>query len=125
MGMIVTVYRAPPSQWGDATNGGVSSRATRLCVVNVPGPFEPSADVPGVELVSHVRGCVSLVPTSETDARMGSRDYAGPMMGGNYAGTCDSRFNDKVRKLLGQDFYGAVAIHDRFDTWADNEILSR
>jgi hypothetical protein len=34
----------------------------------------------------------------------------GPMMGGNYAATSDSRFSEAT----GQ--YGAIAIHDRYET---------
>jgi hypothetical protein len=39
MGLSVSVYR-----WGlgDCTNGGVSAGVGSLCVVNVPGPFNPS-----------------------------------------------------------------------------------
>jgi hypothetical protein len=37
------------------------------------------------------------------------------MDGGNFAATSDSRFNEACRKLLGHDFYGAVAIHDRVE----------
>jgi hypothetical protein len=48
MGMTVSVFR-----WGlgDCTNGGVSAVAGSLCVVNVPGPFNPSPALPAVELV--------------------------------------------------------------------------
>jgi len=35
------------------------------------------------------------------------------MFGGNYAATSDSRFGEAIEKLTGQDFYGAVPIHDR------------
>jgi hypothetical protein len=48
MGMTVSVFR-----WGlgDCTNNGVSAVAGSLCVVNVPGPFDPSPALPAVELV--------------------------------------------------------------------------
>ena len=35
------------------------------------------------------------------------------MMGGNFAYTSDGRFGAAIKAMLGQDFYGAVAIHDR------------
>ena len=37
------------------------------------------------------------------------------MAGGNYA-VGDVVFNDAVEKLLGTKFYGAVAIHDRYES---------
>ena len=37
------------------------------------------------------------------------------MMGGNYGSTSDSRFKDKLEEMLGERFYGAVAIHDRVE----------
>lgn len=42
---------------------------------------------------------------------------AGPMFGGNYGGSSDSRFADVSRYPL--------PIHDRWDTWEDHAILSR
>lgn len=40
---------------------------------------------------------------------------AGPMMGGSYAGTCDSRFSRMCEELAGHPWYGAVAVHDRYE----------
>ena len=39
------------------------------------------------------------------------------MDGGNYAATCDSRFNSAIKELIGHHFYGAVAIHDRVEDY--------
>jgi hypothetical protein len=38
------------------------------------------------------------------------------MFGGNYAGTSDSRFKDAVENLIGTRFYGAIPVHDRYET---------
>ena len=46
------------------------------------------------------------------------------MMGGNYAATSDSRFGEAVRKRIGPNFYGAVPIHDRFETPEQYRALS-
>lgn len=51
-------------------------------------------------------------------------DQVGPMAGGHYAGTSDGRFSAAVEKILGSRFYGAVPIHDRFETVAQYEALS-
>lgn len=48
----------------------------------------------------------------------------GPMMGGCYVSTSDSRFSRAVEDLLGHRFYGAVPLHDRFETADEYRVLS-
>jgi hypothetical protein len=102
MGLTVDIYRNP---LGDCTNGGISSKVKKLCVINVDGPCEPSEDCPAVVLKNHVPGCLRLVPPDH--------DKKWYQFGGNYGATSDSRFTEACEKLLGRRFYGAVAIHDR------------
>jgi hypothetical protein len=127
MGLPVYVYR--DSALGDCTNGGVSSKFTRLVVMNVEGPFSPTDDTAPVLLERNAGNSVRIVP-AKLDAAgdwvpLKPENTAGPMMGGNYAATSDSRFGQAIRKILGHDFYGAVAIHDRFETWEQYDRLSR
>ena len=118
MGMTVQVYR-----WGlgDCTNGGLSSGVGSLCVTNVEGPFKPGPAFPGVELVQGPGGPGHAI-LQDPRQRPG---MVGPMFGGNYAETSDSRFQEALRKVTGARFYGAVPIHDRWDTPEDHEALSR
>ena len=106
MGIRVAVYRN--SLYGDCTLGGISSNNTELTLVNVPGPFEPTAYAPAAILESHTKGCLRIIP-----------DVADPqpwfMFGGNYAACSDSRVSETCEKLLGHRFYGAIAIHDRIE----------
>jgi hypothetical protein len=119
MGMTVSVFR-----WGlgDCTNGGVSAGVGSLCVVNVPGPFDPCPAMPAFELVEGPggRGHAILRPVEAKKPGM-----VGPMFGGNYAETSDGRFTEALRDLTGAKFYGAVPIFDRYETPADYEALSR
>ena len=117
MGLIATVYRSVMTQladgsafMNDATNYGWSSRFNTVCVVNVPGPFEPRDGVPGVVLVRH-RTMKHVYAVSVNDHEKG----LWTMMGGNFLHTSDSRFGETVRKLLDDPtaFVGAVPIHDR------------
>ena len=107
MGILVNIYRAGR----DCTNGGESSFAKGFCVVNAEGPFEPSEKYPAAELVVAEpmagRKILRLIPESVKDK--------GRMFGGNYAAASDSRFGELCEKLLGTNFYGAVAIHDRVE----------
>ena len=107
MGLTVYIRRSP---LGDSTAGGVSSRVTRLTLVNVEGPFEPSEDAPAAILDSHFAGIARIVPVEPRRL-----NGTGPMLGGNFAATSDSRFTAAVESLTGVRFYGAIAIHDRFE----------
>jgi hypothetical protein len=114
MGLIVQVYRG--ARGSDCTMGGISSQATELCLVNVSGPFKPRDGVPAAMLgTGRMFGRLRIVPAVKNDAGEWVEDSRCLMMGGNYAATSDSRFSDACAKLLGQSFYGAVAIHDRYE----------
>lgn len=114
MGLPIYVLR---DSLGDCTNGGISSRANSLTVMNIDGPFEPSDDAPPVLLVEHYKGCLSLVPAERSPGGTAWQKVQGKhfMMGGNYGATSDSRFSSKCETLLQHRFYGAVAIHDRVE----------
>jgi hypothetical protein len=45
-------------------------------------------------------------------------------MGGAYIATPCSGFTEVVEKITGARFYGAVALHDRFETLELAEVLS-
>lgn len=108
MGLYISVFRNSEFAGTDCTNGGVTSRFTKLCVTNVDGPFDPSDDCPAVKLVKgNLPGTVKIVP-EELEGKW-------TMMGGNYAATSDSRFSEACEKITGSRFYGAVPVHDRFE----------
>ena len=111
MGLTVYVFR---SSLGDCTNGGVSSQHDRLTVVNVQGPSEPTADAPAVLLVDGPLGSKHLAPavlmeSGEWGPAL-TEGVVGPMAGGNFAQSSDSRFAQAA------GFYGAVSVHDRYET---------
>jgi hypothetical protein len=115
MGLLITVLRGSRNGCvSDCTMNGISSNAMELCLVNVEGPFEPRDGIPAAMLVvGNMRGTLRIVPAMKNDAGEWVKDSRWYMMGGNYAATSDSRFDDACEKLLGHTFYGAVAIHDR------------
>lgn len=122
MGMIANVLRQVSTQHADGTatmqdctNKGWSSRFNQVCVVNVEGPFEPSADCPAVVLRRHPSPSINAVHVVSEEDNVSGR-WA--MAGGNYLHTSDSRFGRKVRELLNYDekqFPGPVSIHDRIE----------
>ena len=129
-GFRLTIYR--PAGLGDCTNGGVSATATSVVV--------PSGEKCGKELnlpewtigpdtcVLHFRtdGPLNVLAdsTDEKDAQVLSGELVGPMPGGNYAGTSDSRWNDFLEGW-GIARGTLLAIYDRYETPEQNEALSR
>lgn len=110
MGLIVNVYR-PAGRDSDCTNGGLSSRVDRLCLVNVDGPFDPSPEAPAALLRHGPLKSLNIVPCDgEAQALPGWF-----MFGGNLAATSDSRFGEAVRAMTGGQHVGAVNIHDRLE----------
>jgi hypothetical protein len=107
--MLIDVYRAAGY---DCTNGP-SRDHDKLCVTNVEGPFEPSADAPAVTLEpGSLPGIARLVPDTTGLAFITPPWF---MFGGNYGASSDSRFSRAVEKITGGRFHGAVAIHDRLE----------
>lgn len=110
MGLRVSIYR-------DDYNSPANLFQTKkqLTITNVEGPFEPTDDAPGARLqIGNLPGTLLVRP--EDDAMEMFKNGIGPMMGGAYVATSDSRFTQKAEDLLGVRFYGAVALHDRFET---------
>lgn len=132
MGLHVSIYRQAGSSY-DCTAGGISSRAARLCLVNLDGPDSPADDAPPAMLVPHTpfgddvgRRLVRIVPAQQIAGAWvpldgwvnedTGRKWYWPMFGGNFAASSDSRFRGAIEQLLGAFFHGAVAIHDRFES---------
>lgn len=119
MGLIAEIHR---SNIGDCSNGGISGRAHAVCLVNVSGPFDPDDErYPAAMLVDgNLPGTIKVVPAvlGDDDEWVEQRGGVGPMMGGCYVATSDSRFSQACEEFLGHRFYGAVPLHDRFETQA-------
>ena len=98
MGMIASVFR---SDLGDCSMKGVSSRATKVCVVNVDGPFDPDAETPAVRLVKRKHGNVVAIPVGLDEFEV--------MFGGTFVSTSDSRFHEAVRNCPATIFGFPVA----------------
>ena len=111
MGIIADIYEGKGN--GNCSANGISVRFKHVCIVNASGPFEPRDGMPGVRIEKHPAGeryGIRAVPVE-------SGEGVGPMFGGCYVATSDSRFWDLVEELLGGDrHHGAVALHDRFET---------
>lgn len=115
MGLRADIYKAGGRTF---SLGGLSEVADEVTLVNVPGPFEPDEKAPAALLVDGARGTARVVPAEQNEAGEWAevRKGVGSMMGGSYVGAADSRFREAVEEILGHRFYGAVALHDRFET---------
>lgn len=142
-GLTATVLR--PADGSDCTLNGVSSTATRVTVVGVvdergritgkrvvaPLPtgsqvFNASSDAPAVALsIRNIGGpCLSFLPVEWNEDSQSFQVLSWSVFGGNFAYVGDSRFNKMVDDLTGHRFYGAIALHDRFEDPDLSRVLS-
>ena len=117
MGLIVSIYRDQYDSQYNAFHG-----KQRVTVVNVSGPFEPSADAPAALLSTNAVGDPIIVPTfidELGDYQPAKRaGMIGPMYGGTIADTSDSRWREAVGG------YHGLPIHDRFESSSQYAALS-
>ena len=106
MALQLTIYR---DTWNDSAN--IFYGRERIIVANIPGPFKPLAGEPVALLEQHYPGACRLVPAQLVGSEW--KPLEGMTNGGTYAATSDSRFGEAICELLGGNFYGAIAVHDR------------
>ena len=116
MGLRVHILK---DQYGDTSNGGASSRVGRLTITNVEGPFEPDATAPAAILKHGVMGTIIVVLENPSM----DKGVVGPMFGGSFITTSDSRFSEKLRDM-GLYSHVAIPFHDRYETAEVARILS-
>jgi hypothetical protein len=128
-GLRLEVYRRAAGG-ADCTNGGITAHAPYVTVTGtrfagqatviwspVPDDMqvsEPRPEAPEVILVIRNGGRWLHLEPAEGRAE----DSVGLMMGGNYAGSSDSRWTELTK---GHDL---VAVHDRNETQAQYDYLS-
>ena len=113
----IYVYRN--SCLGDSTNNGISSRYDRLLCICEDGFIDVNEKNPPENLVKIVRREMFGGPVYHIEPVI-KPTGAGWMAGGNYAATSDSRFSEMIGGM-----YGALAIHDRQESWEMHDYLSR
>ena len=106
--LMVWVYRSPGL--GDCTNGGISARHDRLLLQCPDGPEEVAPGDERLLCLVDRGGHLHAEPVTRPQGRM-----AGPMFGGNYISTSDSRFGAPY----------PIPVHDRWGTWEMYDLLSR
>lgn len=111
----VSVYR---SNWsGDCTNGGISAHEDRLYLIHDQGFSDVPADDPRVLRLVKRSFPWSDQPYlhAEPVTCVSGAGTVGPMFGGNFIYSCDSRFPSKY----------PIPIHDRYETQEQYDLLSR
>jgi hypothetical protein len=128
MGLTASIYANKEPGYENCSNNGISSFFNQVCIMNAEGPSSPRSGCPAVIIQSHVPGIVRAVPAELKDGEWVEFKFehcVGPMSGGAFIHTSDSRFGELIEKLTGARFYGAVALHDRYESTEDYERLSR
>jgi len=124
-GLRAHVFKTP--LYEHCSNGGISARCDEVTIMNADGPSEPTPDAPAVLLVANGPGMVRAVPAVRIDDEwhpLELEDVVGPAMGGAYVASPCTPFSDATEEITGAPFYGAVALHDRFETTAEYAVFS-
>ena len=105
--LSLTVYRC---SLGDCTNGGISAVENTVYIPCDEGPTDSDNIKPELLFNGEQRGpnYWAITPMMQPKGKLG------PMHGGNLASTCDSRGKGMVYR-----------IHDRFETQAEYDSMSR
>jgi len=113
-GLLVDVLRGK----GDCTNGGVTSKHSSVIIVGpgIPEIFEVTPEHPALRIVKRWEGTPQEYIHAEPVEQPSNQTHT-KSAGGNFIYSCDSRFRELVCAY-------PVSVHDRFDTWEDNERLS-
>lgn len=118
-------------------NGGISDEFDEAILVledsSIPGNIPISGEAPGsfdLPLIVLTAGPLGTVRAQRADINgvpvaSGGDKTVGPMAGGSFVASSDSRFSEEVARVLGRRFYGAVSLHDRHESPAQYEALSR
>lgn len=106
----------------DCSNGGLSDNYN-TCYIECKRGWIDEGNVPEDAIVKVVKGALGTIHLEPIKAVPG--DSVGYMFGGCYVATSDSRFSELVEEETGVHFYGAIALHDRTETWHEYEVLSR
>ena len=110
-GLIVNIYKTPLT--AGCSNNGVSQFNDSAILIGpgIPEIFEAKENTLVLRLErGNLPGTVKIVPVNQPPRS------CGPMFGGAFVYTSDSRFSSAVDKLCGSQQSGAVPLHDRFET---------
>lgn len=126
--MTLKVFRA--ADFPDCTNGGASGRFDRIDVICDGGfPKEVDLDDAPENLFRLDVDELGGMPTAHlVPVRKRAEGLVGPMMGGNYASTSDSRWARYVASKLDPQFRfvaTCLPIHDRYETPEMYDALTR
>lgn len=105
--MALTVFVLRSSS--DATNGGVTASEAMFTLLG-ENESPPAGCGPFLRVVKRTFGREVYVHAEPIEARHG---LIGPMHGGNFVHTSDSRWRD----LVGHSY--PISVHDRFETVSD------
>lgn len=119
-GITASIFRDTAE---DYSNGGISSRVKKVIVLDCPGGaiFPATESEPAVRLVVQTFGGKRIVHAEPllTDADIAAnKGKIGPMFGGTYIASSDSRFSEAT------GMYGAIPLHDRWETAEECRTLS-
>lgn len=117
-GLRASIYNN--AEYGNCSNGGISAKCKQVTIVGpgIPEIFEANEEAPAVEIERRMIGRDEVVSARPYGKPSDTKEYAGPMFGGCFIYTSDSRFRELVSPQ-------PVALHDRFESWEMYDFMSK
>lgn len=118
--MSVDVIILRPNDIGDCTNGGVSAPTSGNKYLTLIGEHDPIPTNPRFPVIRVNKRWVGS-PNEYICAQdvVRPKDVLGPMAGGNFVW----QRGDEYKRIVGHEY--PISLHDRFETQADYDALSR
>ena len=103
-GLLVHVFAA--RYRADCSNNGITKQYDQLVLFGADGPFEPRDGMPPLLLKNKGPNYLYAVPCNNAGEELERRGEVGPMFGGNFVYTSDSRLPSKA----------PIPVHDRWES---------
>lgn len=113
---VSVMYETYGGKISDCTNGGVTSKHERVILVPEGAEVPKDAKMPVLKVVRRTFGGKPYLHAEPIEAVGAGR--TGYMAGGNFVYSCDSRYRQWVCEY-------PIAVHDRTETWAQYDALSK
>jgi hypothetical protein len=129
-GIRVEIFKASNSH-NDTSNSGISYFWDEAILIVEGGYIEVGDHNRVLPVIRIVNGVFDGTAIAVLDWSVGPfagyppESDANRMFGGTYVASSDTRFRREVERVTGSRFYGAVPLHDRYETPAQSEVLSR
>lgn len=114
--------------YGSCSNNGITANFDHILIPCKDGPYEVNENHPPKNLMKLIKDTRFGATTLHLEPwEQKEENCAGPMFGGCFASTSDSRWIHLLEDTIGHEnarLARAIPVHDRYETWKEYNSLS-